>query len=46
MGGMYESSFLPQRVEQGFGLLEVHCVKALGEPAVDRREQVVRFPGR
>ena len=32
---------LRQRLQQGFGLLEVSGVKALGEPAVDRRQQLV-----
>src|SRR6266511_6207709 len=30
-----------QLVQQGLGLLEVDGVKALGEPAVDRRQQLV-----
>jgi hypothetical protein len=30
----------PQRFQQGFGLLEVCRVKALGEPAVDLRQQL------
>jgi CBS-domain-containing membrane protein len=32
---------LCQRLQQGLGLLQVSRVKALGEPAVDRRQQLV-----
>jgi hypothetical protein len=32
-----------QFVEQRLGLLEISGIKALGEPAVDRREECVRF---
>ena len=32
---------LCQRLQQGLGLLEVGGVKPLGEPAIDRREQLV-----
>jgi len=32
---------LRQRRQQRLRLLEVHRVKALGEPAVDRREQLI-----
>ena len=32
---------LRQLVEQGLGLFQVQRVKALGEPAVDRSEQIV-----
>ena len=31
----------PELLQQCFGLLEVRGVKALGEPAVDRRQQLV-----
>ena len=34
---------LRQRVQQRLGLLEIRRVKALGEPAVDRRQQVMGF---
>ena len=34
---------LCQRVQQRLGLLEIRRVKALGEPAVDRRQQRPRF---
>ena len=34
---------LRQRVQQGFGFLEVSGVKALGEPAIDRGENIVGF---
>src|SRR5215831_13095420 len=36
-------SFSRQRLQPRLGFLEVGGVEALGEPAVDRREQVVRF---
>src|SRR5215475_4629111 len=36
-------AFLRQLLQQRLGFLEVGGVEALGEPAVDRREQVVRF---
>jgi hypothetical protein len=32
-----------QRVEQNFRLLQVGGVETLGEPSVDRREQIVRL---
>src|SRR5262245_27421299 len=32
---------LRQRVQQRLGLLEVDSVKALGEPAIDRRQQLI-----
>jgi hypothetical protein len=31
------------RIEQRFGILKVRSVKALGEPAVDRGQQLVRI---
>ncbi len=34
---------LRQRVQQGPGLLQVGRVKALGEPVIDRGEQVMSF---
>ena len=34
---------LRQLVEERLGLLQVQRVKALGEPAVDRRQQLVGF---
>src|SRR5262245_6549383 len=34
---------LCQRVQQGLRFLQVEGVKALGEPAVDRRQQLVGF---
>src|SRR6516165_1019914 len=34
---------LRQLVEQGLGLLQVQRVKALGEPAIDRRQQITGF---
>jgi hypothetical protein len=37
------ASHLRQRFQQRPGLLQIHSVKALGEPAVDRRQQLVGF---
>ena len=37
------SSLPPESVEQRFGLLEVRCVEAFGEPAEDGGEQGVGF---
>jgi hypothetical protein len=33
-----------QRVEQRLGLLQIACVKPLGEPPVDRSQQFARLP--
>src|SRR3989442_15167612 len=44
MANMTTSGSMPslrQLVEQRLGLLEVRGVKALGEPVIDRRQQVV-----
>ena len=42
-GGLCSHVLSPQFFEQGFGLLQVGSVKALGKPAIDRCQQVVGF---
>jgi hypothetical protein len=41
--GVPASVALRQHLQQGFGFLEISGIKALGEPAVDRGQQLVRF---
>jgi hypothetical protein len=40
----HKNERLGERFEQRLGLLQVGRVETLGEPCVDRREQVVCFP--
>jgi hypothetical protein len=38
------SVLIPQLLQERFSLLEVGRLKALGEPAVDRGQQLMGFP--
>jgi hypothetical protein len=43
MHGAGSPVFACQCCQQRFGLLEIRRIEALGEPAIDRRQQRLRF---